>query len=154
MCIALLCDTRFAEKQARFTTAFSQRGLIAEHAISWIMPWLVGSSRALDLLWSARRVEGDEAVRLGLADRPCEPGTSVAAAQAYLRDLAANASLTSLMVMKQQAYRHLHMPLGAAMDETKRWMAESLKRDDFKEGVASFMQRRPPTFPRIGGKTS
>jgi enoyl-CoA hydratase/carnithine racemase len=151
LCIAMLCDMRFAERQAKFTTAFAQRGLIAEHAISWILPRLIGSSRALDLLWSARRFDGEEAVRLGVADRLCETGTSVEAAAAYIREIAATASPTSLKVMKQQVYRHLNMELGAAMDETNRWMDESLKRADFREGVESFMQRRPPRFPRIEG---
>ena len=151
LCIALLTDIRFAERQAKFTTAFSQRGLIAEHAASWILPRLVGSSRALDLLWSARKFDGEEAVRLGIADRLCDAGTSVAAAQQYVRELAASASPTSLKVMKQQVYRHLNMPLGEAMAESNRLMAESLKRADFKEGVQSFMQRRPPNFPRIKG---
>ena len=151
LCIALLTVIRFAERQAKFTTAFSQRGLIAEHAASWILPRLIGSSRALDLLWSARKFDGEEAVRLGVADRLCDTGASVAAAQQYIRELAASASPTSLKVMKQQVYRHLNMPLGEAMAESNRLMAESLKRDDFKEGVQSFMQRRPPNFPRIKG---
>jgi enoyl-CoA hydratase/carnithine racemase len=151
MCIAMLCDMRFAERQAKFTTAFAQRGLIAEHAISWILPRLIGSSRALDLLWSARRFDGEEAVRLGVADRLCDAGTSAEAAATYIREIAATASPTSLKVMKQQVYRHLNMELGAAMDETNRWMDESLKRADFREGVESFMQRRPPRFPRVEG---
>ena len=151
LCIAMLCDMRFAERQAKFTTAFAQRGLIAEHAISWILPRLIGSSRALDLLWSARRFDGEEAVRLGVADRLCEAGTSAEAAAGYIREIAATASPTSLKVMKQQVYRHLNMELGEAMDETNRWMDESLKRADFREGVESFMQRRPPRFPRIEG---
>ena len=151
LCIAMLCDMRFAERQAKFTTAFAQRGLIAEHAISWILPRLIGSSRALDLLWSARRFDGEEAVRLGVADRLCDAGTSAEAAATYIREIAATASPTSLKVMKQQVYRHLNMELGAAMDETNRWMDESLKRADFREGVESFMQRRPPRFPRVEG---
>ena len=52
----------------------------------------------------------------------------------------------SLMVMKQQVYRHLNMPLGEAMHDTNTLMAASLKRDDFREGVRSFMERRPPKF--------
>ena len=149
LCIALLTDYRFVERGAKFTTAFAQRGLIAEHAISWILPRLVGSSRALDLLWSGRKFDGEEAVRLGLGDRLCEAGESVTAAQNYIRELAANSSPTSIMVMKQQVYRHLNMPLGEAMTESNKLMDESLKRGDFKEGVESFMQRRPPKFPRV-----
>lgn len=149
LCIALLTDYRFVERAAKFTTAFAQRGLIAEHAISWILPRLTGSSRALDLLWSGRKFDGEEAVRLGLGDRLCDAGESVGAAQNYVRELAANSSPTSIMVMKQQVYRHLNMQLGEAMAESNKLMDESLRRGDFKEGVESFMQRRPPKFPRV-----
>ena len=57
-CFAMLCDMRFVDRNARFSTAFSQRGLVAEHGASWILPRVVGPSRALDLLWSARKFDG------------------------------------------------------------------------------------------------
>ena len=145
-CFALLCDMRFVEKTAKFTTAFSQRGLVAEHGASWLLPRLIGPGRALDLLWSARKFDGVEARELGLAERLCDTGTSATEAANYIKQLAASAAPTSLMVMKQQVYRHLNMPLGEAMRDTNKLMAESLKRDDFREGVRSFMERRPPQF--------
>ncbi len=147
---ALLSDLRFVERQAKFTTAFSQRGLVAEHGSSWLLPRLVGPGRALDLLWSSRKFDGEEAHRLGLAERLCEPGESVEAARDYIRELAATASPTSLKMMKAQVYRHLNMSLGDAMKESNAWMEESLSRDDFREGVRSFIERRPPEFRRIG----
>ena len=64
----------------------------------------------------------------------------------YIRQLAASAAPMSLMVMKQQVYRHLNMQLGEAMRDTNTLMAESLQRSDFREGVRSFMERRPPRF--------
>jgi enoyl-CoA hydratase/carnithine racemase len=146
---ALLADMRFVDRSAKFTTAFSQRGLIAEHGASWILPRLIGSGRALDLLWSARKFDGEEAARLGLAERLCEPGQALDAATDYLRELAAVASPTSLMVMKQQVYRHLNMPLGESLRESNTWMDASLKRDDFREGVRSFLEKRPPAFKRV-----
>jgi len=146
---ALLTDMRFVERQARFATAFSQRGLIAEHGASWILPRLIGPGRALDILWSSRKFDGEEADRLGLAERLCDTGTAVDEAKAFIRELAASASPTSLKIIKAQVYRHLNMPLGEAMKESNAWMAESLKRDDFREGVRSFIERRPPEFQRI-----
>jgi enoyl-CoA hydratase/carnithine racemase len=145
-CFALLCDMRFVDKTAKFTTSFSQRGLVAEHGISWLLPRLIGPGRALDLLWSARKFDGIEAERLGIAERLCEPGSAVTAASDYIRQLAASAAPMSLMVMKQQIYRHLNMQLGDAMRDTNKLMAESLQRSDFREGVRSFMERRPPRF--------
>jgi len=147
--VAMLCDMRFVERSAKFSTAFSKRGLIAEHGISWILPRLIGPSRALDLLWSARKFDGVEAERLGLADRLVEDGASLDAALGYIEELAASAAPNSLMVMKQQVYRHLNMPLGEAMKETNTLMAESLSRPDFREGVRSFIEKRPPEFARL-----
>jgi len=146
---ALLADMRFVERQAKFTTAFAQRGLIAEHGASWILPRLIGSGKALDLLWSSRKFDGEEADRIGLAERLCDTGESVSTAVAYLKDLAANVSPTSLRVMKAQVYRHLNMPLGDSLRESNTWMDESLKREDFREGVRSFLERRPPAFKRV-----
>ena len=148
--IAMLTDMRFVEPQAKFTTAFSQRGLVAEHGVSWILPRLIGPGRALDILWSSRKFDGTEAERIGIAERLVDEGAAVSEACDYIRDLAANASPTSLKMMKAQVYRHLNMSLGEAMRESNAWMAQSLKREDFTEGVRSFIERRPPRFKRVG----
>lgn len=147
--VALFCDMRFVEKTAKFTTAFSQRGLVAEHGMSWTLPRIVGPSRALDILWSARKFDGEEADRLGLADRLCETGTALEEACDYIQTLAQTSAPISLKVMKQQVYRHLNMPLGEAMKETNHLMDESLQRSDFTEGVRSFIEKRPPEFERV-----
>ncbi len=148
--IAMLCDLRFASEKAVFTTSFAQRGLVAEHGVSWILPRLIGPAHALDLLLTARRVDAEEAFRLGIANRVIAPEKLLDETRAYIEELAAKSSPTSLMVMKQQVYRHLMQPLGEAMRETNVLMDESLNRADFKEGVASFVERRPPRFPRVG----
>jgi enoyl-CoA hydratase/carnithine racemase len=150
MAIALLCDLRFASERAMFTTAFAHRGLIAEHGTSWILPRLVGPSRALDLLWTARRVDAAEAYRIGLVDRVTPHDALLAEASRYVEDLAARSSPSSLMTMKQQVYKHLMTTLGPAMEESNRLMMESLGRDDFREGVSSFLDKRPPRFRRVG----
>lgn len=147
--IAMLTDMRFVERQAKLTTAFSQRGLIAEAGASWILPRLIGPGRALDILWSARKFAGEEALQLGIAERLCDTGAAVADATDYIRELAANVAPKSLQIMKAQVYRHLNMPLGESLAESNDLMHESLRRDDFKEGVRSFMERRPPNFNRI-----
>lgn len=147
--IATLADLRVVERQAKFSTAFSQRGLIAEHGVSWTLPRLIGSGNALDLLWSARKFNGEEAKEIGLAERLVETGEALATAQEYVRNLAASAAPVSLQVMKSQVYRHLNMPLGEAIAETNDWMAQSLTKGDFREGVRSFIEKRPPQFTRV-----
>jgi enoyl-CoA hydratase/carnithine racemase len=140
---------RFVDPKARFITSFGPRGLIAEHGTSWMLPRLVGPSNALDLFWSSRRLEAEEAYRIGYANRLCDTGECVNDAQNYLREIAGTSAPISIMMMKKQVYRHLSQELGDAMDESTRWMDESLTREDFKEGVASFVEKRPPDFKRI-----
>ena len=111
---------------------------------------MIGPGRALDLLWSARKFNGDEAKELGIAERLVEQGESRQVAVEYIKNLAAVASPTSLKVMKAQVYRHLNMQLADAMKESNQWMEESLVREDFKEGVSSFIEKRPPQFRRLG----
>jgi enoyl-CoA hydratase/carnithine racemase len=146
---ATFCDMRFMDSGARIVSSFSPRGLIAEHGTCWMLPRLVGPSNALDVFWSSRRIEAEEAYRIGWANRLCEPGQSLQDAQDYLRSIAGTAAPMSLMMMKRQVYKHLNRELGDAMNETIVWMDESLARDDFKEGVASFVEKRPPNFQRV-----
>jgi len=101
-------------------------------------------------LWSSRKVGAEEALRIGLMDRVVATDDLVAECKTYIETLAANCSPTSLMMMKKQIYRHMNANLHDAMVESNEWMAESLKREDFKEGVESFMERRAPDFKRIG----
>lgn len=147
--ISLFCDMRFASDRATFTTAFSRRGLIAEWGVSWILPRLVGPAHALDLLMSARRFDAAEAERLGLVNRVVPHDELLPSVYAYVRDLAENCSPASMMIMKREVYQHLTASLGDAHSESVRLMLESFDRPDFKEGVQSFLEKRPPKFPRV-----
>ena len=147
--IAMLCDMRVASETAIFTTSFAPRGLVAEFGLSWVLPRLIGSAKALDILWSGRKFDGREALELGLVNRVVSGEHLLDEAQGYIRGLAENSSPASLMHMKQQVYRQLMEPLGEAMRETGRLVEESISRPDFKEGITSFVERRPPNFPRL-----
>ncbi len=146
---ATFCDMRFMDRTAKLVTSFGPRGLIAEHGTSWMLPRIVGPANALDMYWSSRRIDGEEAFRMGYANRLCEPGTCCSEAQQFLRDIAKTSAPASIMMMKRQVYKHLNRELGEAMTESTRWMDESLARDDFKEGVASFVERRAPNFSKL-----
>jgi enoyl-CoA hydratase/carnithine racemase len=143
---ALACDIRFAAAGAKFTAAFSRRGLIAEHGSSWTLPRLVGQGVALDIMLSGRIFLAEEAKEMGVVNRVVAPDQLMDEVLAYAADLAANASPTSMAVMKQQIYTHPSMPIDDALAASNRLMNESLRRTDFKEGVASFVEKRAPSF--------
>jgi enoyl-CoA hydratase/carnithine racemase len=148
--IALSCDVRFMAEDAVLLTAFAQRGLVAEWGLSWLLPRVVGSARAMDLLISSRKVTGSEAAAMGLVNRALPSGEVLAHAQQYVRDMAERCSPTSISIMKRQVYAQLHAGLGPAELESRRLMVESFGRPDFKEGVQSFLEKRPPRFERLG----
>lgn len=146
---ALFTDVRFAAADAKFTTAFSRRGLIAEYGISWLLPRLVGVSRALDLMLSARTLPGTEAAELGMIDRALPREQVLDAALDYARTLATECSPASMAEIKQQIYTGLDSGLPAATADAERRMRAALNRQDSAEGVQSYLQGRPPQFPPL-----
>jgi enoyl-CoA hydratase/carnithine racemase len=148
---ALMCDLRFTAATAKLTTAFARRGLVAEHGISWVLPRLVGPSRALDLLLSGRVVLAEEALALGLVNHVLPVGEVLPAALAYAGDIAANCSPSSMAAIKRQVYADLERGLPDATARADRLMLESFVKPDFQEGVSSFLERREPRFAALAG---
>jgi enoyl-CoA hydratase/carnithine racemase len=150
--LAMMCDMRFAAEDASFITIFSRRGLIAEHGTSWLLPRMIGLSRALDLLWSSRKVDAAEAYRIGLADRVAPADKLLETVEAYVEDMARTVSPRALAVIKRQAHRHLEMSLIDAAVESDALMKDALAHPDAKEGAAHFVEKRPARFaPWTGG---
>ena len=144
--IALYCDMRFASDTARFGTAFSRRGLIAEYGLAWLLPRIVGLPNALELLFSARMVDAAEAQRMGLANAVFPQDVFQGKVREYARDLAANVSPRSMRVMKRQVYEGMFQTLAEAFELSEREMLASLQCEDFKEGVAHFVEKRSAAF--------
>jgi enoyl-CoA hydratase/carnithine racemase len=152
--LAMMSDLRFGSDNASFTTVFSKRGLIAEHGTSWVLPRLVGPSRALDLLWSSRRVTADEASRIGLLDRVVPADALLETVVAYSDDLAAQISPSAIAVMKSQVWRHLSEPMLPALADADRLTQAQLKHPDAYEGAMSLLERRAPNFQPWTGEAS
>jgi enoyl-CoA hydratase/carnithine racemase len=144
--IALYCDLRMASDTAVFTTAFSRRGLIAEHGMSWMLPRLVGLQNALDLSLSGRKIGAAEALRIGLVARVFPHEELMAGVRAYARELAELVSPRSMRVMKRQLWEAQFQTLAEATSSANQAMIESFTSEDFKEGVAHFLEKRAPAF--------
>ena len=144
--ISLYCDLRFASETARFGTAFARRGLIAEHGLSWLLPRLIRHANALDLLLSARLIDAPEALRMGVVNQVFPQERFMESVYAYARDLAANVSPRSMRIIKNQVYTALFQTLGQAFETAEKEMMLSLECENFKEGVAHFVEKRAPAF--------
>jgi enoyl-CoA hydratase/carnithine racemase len=146
---ALMCDVRFAAAGAKFATAFTRRGLIAEYGISWILPRLAGWGAAMDLLLSGRTFFAEEAAELGLVKEAVTPDELMPRAMAYAEDIARNCSPASLAVIKRQAYGDALRDVADVSARAETLMHESLLRPDVVEGITSFLEKRPPRFPPL-----
>ena len=137
---------RFASDAAVFTTAFSRRGLIAEHGVSWLLPRLVGVANAADLLFSARRVLAPEARELGVVNRVFSHASFEDEVMAYATMLATEVSPRSLREIKREIWNAQFQGLGEAVEAANADMAGSFVSEDFKEGVAHYLEKRAPAF--------
>jgi enoyl-CoA hydratase/carnithine racemase len=147
---ALQCDVRFAAAGARFSTAFARRGLGAEYNMSWVLPRLVGVENALDLLLSGRTFDAEEAHQLGLVSRVVDPDNVLSCAQEYARDIARNCSPIAVALIKHQVLADLDVGFEQAMLRSARVMGALNGGADVAEGVASFREKRPPSFAPLG----
>jgi len=147
--MALYADMRFVSDKAVLTTSFAQRGLIAEHGISWLLPRLVGPAHALDLLLSARKVSPPEAEKIGLVNEVFSNETFMENVLSYAHILADTVSPRSMAVMKAQVWKSYFQSFGDALEVADAEMPPSFKWPDFKEGVAHFLEKRAPKFADI-----
>lgn len=133
--LACYCDVRVASESAMFLTAFSRVGLIAEHGIAWLLPRIVGHGMAMDLLLSSRRIGAAEAKSIGLVSSVVPDAELAAVASAYARDLTEKVSPRSVGVIKRQVWRGQFTGLAEALALAKSEQAQSMRSDDFREGV-------------------
>jgi enoyl-CoA hydratase/carnithine racemase len=143
---ALCCDVRFCTPEAKLTTSFARRGLIAEYGLSWTLPRLVGVGKAFDLALSGRVIRGEEAAAIGLVDRLVVGELLLEETMAYAHDLAQNCSPLSMAIIKRQLRKHLDVAFDTALEQSEELMLASFDSPDVKEGVASYMEKRAPDF--------
>ena len=148
--LTAMSDLRIASTAGSFTSIFSKRGLIAEHGMTWLVPRLIGTGAALDLLWSSRKIDAAEAHRIGLVQQVVEPDDLLAACRRYIVDLAENTSPASLADTKRLVYEGYGVRYPEALQEIDEVQYAALDRVDSKEGAAALIEKRSPSFPRLG----
>lgn len=151
---AMMCDFRVAVTGAKFTTAFSRRGLIAEYGLAHHLSHIAGRAVALDLLLTARVVLAEEMQELGLVHQVVASDDLLATARDFATDLAANVSPASMATIKRQIMTEPLLDPIAAVEHSNGLMYESIDDGvDIKEGISSFLEKRQVEFPPLGEGT-
>jgi enoyl-CoA hydratase/carnithine racemase len=146
--LAAYCDLRFVAADAKITTAAPKLGLPAEYGLSWILPRLLGVTRANDLLLSGRVVTGAETEAWGLWNAVAADGESaLTAALLYARTLAATTGPVAVETTKRQIAADLlrHDPAGSVADSL-RLLDEAMGTDEYREGATALAEKRLPNF--------
>lgn len=143
---ALCCDLRFASDDSKFSTAYARRGLVAEFGMSWLLPRLIGTGNAMDMMLSARLVRAAEAERMGLVNRVLPASDLMTETIEYARQLVERCSPRSMQVLKRQLYADLMSNYFMSYQRSETLLTEATSRQDYKEGIRSWRENRAPEF--------
>lgn len=149
LALACFADLRFAVPGVKFTTAHGKLNLPAEYGLSWMLPKIVGLGRANDLLLTSRVFTSDEALTLGFVNQIFEPEALMVQTREYAHQLIASVSPNSLRQTRWQIYKDLHRDVASAVIESERLIEDMAKEEDFKEGIAALVEKRPPRWPSV-----
>ncbi|WP_299327012.1 crotonase/enoyl-CoA hydratase family protein [Parasphingopyxis sp.] len=146
--MTLPMDVRLAADTARFGFVFARRGIVPEAASSWFLPRLVGISRALEWCYSGKVFGAEEAHQGGLVRGVYTPGALIPAARALAKEMTDESAPVSIAMTRQMLWRMLgadHPIEAHRMDSRAIWYRG--RQEDAKEGVVSFLEKRPADYP-------
>ncbi len=143
--VACMPDFRFASPEARFSANFARLGFHHGFGLTVTLPRLVGDQRALDMLYTGRRLKGEEAVEIGLVDRLVPADQLRDEAHAFAREIATSAPL-AVRSIRDTMRAGLADQILVATDREKAEQDWLRKTEDWSEGVRSMTERRPPEF--------
>ena len=144
LAIALTCDVRIATPGASFISGFGQRGLVAEHGSAWLLPRIVGHSRAAEMLLTSQPVSGETALDIGLVNHLAEDLESKV--ERICSVAAKSVAPQSIAAMKQQLHRGMSSTFDDAVVDAAHAQVKSMGTQDAREGIDSFLDKRPPQF--------
>jgi 2-(1,2-epoxy-1,2-dihydrophenyl)acetyl-CoA isomerase len=145
MGMALMCDLRIASDQARFSTGYVRVGLVPGDGDTYYLPRLVGTAKALELLWTADFVDAQEALRMGIVNRVVPAEYLAEETYALARRIAEGPQIPIRMI-KRLVYQSLRLDLRTHLDLVSSHMAVVRETEDHREGVRAFKERRPSKF--------
>jgi enoyl-CoA hydratase/carnithine racemase len=144
--VACFADIRFGAEGAKWTPAASKLGLPAEHAVSWILPRLIGYGRAAEWLFSSRAVLSEEAGQMGLLHAVHPPDKVLDATLDYARRLVDEAAPSSLATTKHQVSSDMFRSLAESAEEATKLIEDMVGSDDYRQGVKALLEKGPPGF--------
>jgi enoyl-CoA hydratase/carnithine racemase len=139
-------DIRFAAEDAKFAPANARLGLPIEHAVSWILPKLIGHARATEILLSGRVFTAEEAHAIGLVHAVYPRDELLERTLDYARNLIDGSAPASLRTGKAQLTRDLFRPLAESAQESVRLIDELMAGPDFRRGAEALSRREPAHF--------
>jgi 2-(1,2-epoxy-1,2-dihydrophenyl)acetyl-CoA isomerase len=147
MSLALACDLRVGTPQSRFKTVFPERSLSPDCGMSYFLPRIIGYSRAVDLIFTSRAVNGEEAQQLGLLDRFVDHEQLLDQSLKLANEIAAWPPV-AMRAAKRTVQRNLQADdLSEALrNESSGLRFSRLATNDAQESRLSFLEKRPPTF--------
>ncbi|HEX7036245.1 MAG TPA: enoyl-CoA hydratase-related protein [Pseudomonadales bacterium] len=146
LALACFADLRFAAAGVKLTTAHGKLNLPAEYGLSWLLPRMIGLTRATELLLSSRVFLAEEALALGLVNAVHPAETLLDETLAYAKNLIATVSPESLRQTRWQIYRDLHRDIASAVEDSEELLRRMMRQSDYAEGVAAFLEKRPPRW--------
>jgi enoyl-CoA hydratase/carnithine racemase len=146
MQLALACDLRVCARGTKLALPEHRYGLLPDLGGTYWLPRIVGPAKAKELIFTGGTIDAEEALRIGLVNRLYPPDELREQTYAYVRDLADFVSPSAIAVIKRQLYDVPFQTLAEATIDANREMGVALRGSDFREGVASFMEKRPPRF--------
>lgn len=145
MDMALMGDIRIAARSAKFAETYVKVGLFAGDGGTWYLPRIVGMSKALELFWTARFVEAEEALSLGIVNQVVEDDQLMAATYDMAAQISAQPQL-AVRMMKRAAKQSMAMDLRTHLEMASSHMAAMYSTEDHKEAATAFKEKRPPVF--------
>ncbi len=142
---ALGCDIRIMADNAKLAAAFTKRGLVPESGGTWILPRLLGWSKAAELIFTGRTLTAEEAVEWGLASEVVPGDQLMGRARALAQEIAANAPL-AVQSAKRMMRMGLNEPFPEHVHHVYLQLLPLMRTEDVKEGMMAFVEKRDPDF--------